>query len=189
MRAVEDRRDGLSGEKPASRFCGARGGLLCGPVSIQHDLNDLVSILYDLRGSVSIQWVLCGPMSIQHDRFGSMSVQRGLCGPLSIQHGLFGAACIQHGLCGCVYIQWDLCGHVSIRHDPCGPVSLGDGTGPPCLSSPVQGLGGCRLSAGAASLLPLLLLLPWGPAGVLPDLTSEKPSWLFLPLSVLAGKA
>lgn len=114
------------------------------PVSVQCDLNDLVSIPHDLHGPVSIQWDVCGPVSIQHDRFGSVSVRWGLCGPLSIQRGLFGPVSIQQGLGGCVYVRWDLCGHVSVQHDPCGLLSLEEGTGAPWLSSPMQGWGGCR---------------------------------------------
>lgn len=162
VRAVGDRRDGFSGEQPLPSslgkevvFCVHPMGSACpvsmqhdlndlvsilhelhGPVSIQHDLSDLVSILHDpvsilhnLHGPVSILWDLHGSVSIQHDRFGSVSVRWGLCGPRSIQHGLFGPVSIQHGLGGCVYVQWD----------PCGPLSLEDGTGAPWLSS--AGLG------------------------------------------------
>lgn len=144
MRAVEDRRGGFLGEQPLASSVSIQQG----PVSIQHDVNDLVSIPHDLHGLVSIQWGLCGPVSIQHDRFGSVSVQWGLSGPVSIQHGLG----------GCVYIQWDLCGHVSIQHDPCCPLSLEEGTGAPWLSSPVQGSGGChgRSSLPAPSAPPPL---------------------------------
>lgn len=170
VRAVEDRRDGFSGEQPLPSSVGeevvscVHPGDLRGPVFVQHDLN----------GLVSIQWDLCGPVSIQHDRFGSVSVQWGLFGPLSVQHGLFGPVSIQRGLDGCVYVRWDLFGRVV----PC----------PSRVAREPHGRARVGAVAGAASPLPLLLL-PWGPADVSPDLTSEKPSWLFLPLSVSAGRA
>lgn len=152
---VEDRRDG---EQLFSLLSGGRNGLLCGPVLIQ--------------------WHLHGLVSIQHDLNDLMSILHHLCGLVSVQWGLVGPVSIQHGPAGCVYARWDPHGCVSIRHDPRVPCPSRVAPWERHGSAAPAGLGWVLVSAaGAASPLPLLLL-PWGPAGVWPDLPSEKPSWL-----------
>lgn len=118
-----------------------------------------------------------------------------------VQHDLNHLVSILHDLHGLVYIQWEfvvlcpsnmvglvLCppSTVLVAVCPCsgipvhavspthGPLSLEDGTGAPWLSRARVGAGSCRSSLPSPSA---------------PPPTSEKPSWLFLPLSALAGKA
>lgn len=107
---------------------------------------------------------------------------------LSLSSGVFVVLCPSHMVCSvlcpsntvCVVvcvssgISVVMCLSIVIRVVPC-PSRM--------AQEPMQGSGGCRSSLPAPSAPP-----PLGPHHISPDLTSEKPSWLFCPSQCWLGR-